>query len=603
MWNFKILEPGTPERNPRETEFFRLKSPSEAVVREFIQNSLDARNNEKTIKIVISFTRVPGENFCNFLDNTLKEHLIACNILHGHEYPEFIPFLILEDFGTTGLDGPYNPDARDGNFYNFWWREGISQKTEQKAGRWGLGKITFHIVSKIRTFFGLTIRNDRKTLLMGKTLLKTHELNDKRYNYFGYYCNRDFTPIEDNFIISLFNKYTGITRKVNEIGFSLVIPLPLDEINFDLILKDVIQHYFYPLLDGTLRVEIHDDKNDVELNEDNLIEKASAIDWVNTEWNGLNIKDILEFVRTSRYIDPIELYIASQDYPEITQESFGNKMEGLKNSYLSRELIKFRVPIMIKKSHGSKHESYFTILLKRFPALNSPFECYIRSGILISGIKKLGKRPVAGLFIADDTPICEFLGDCETPAHTEWNERTEGFAEKYTSAARILRFIKNSLPQIISFLDEPPVERQADFLRDIFSIPVNPELKKDEKELTPVPEVPTIEKNKDEFTISPIYSGFRITLNRQLLALKFPFQATVKIAYNTFRGNPFSRYDKFDFDLASSLINIEAKNCNILSRKFNKLELEITGQDFNLRVTGFDPHRDLVVVINKVQTT
>jgi len=95
---------------------------------------------------------------------------------------------VLEDFNTTGLDGPYEPDAKGGNFYNFWWREGISEKKGQRAGRWGLGKTTFHIVSKIRTLWGLTVRDDGKILLMGKALLKTHFLNGTRYHYYA--CGR-----------------------------------------------------------------------------------------------------------------------------------------------------------------------------------------------------------------------------------------------------------------------------------------------------------------------------------------------------------------------------------------------------------------------------
>ncbi len=175
MWHFKTIEPGTSERNPRETEFFRLTSPPEAVVREFIQNSLDAIKNQGTIEVKISFQSVSKRDVAQFLDNTLKQHLIACGLLGGEEYPAEIPCLVLADSGTTGLDGSFASDAGRDNFYNFWWREGISEKAGQQAGRWGLGKTTFHIVSKIKTFWGLTVRDDGRKLLMGKALLKTRE--------------------------------------------------------------------------------------------------------------------------------------------------------------------------------------------------------------------------------------------------------------------------------------------------------------------------------------------------------------------------------------------------------------------------------------------
>ena len=257
-WFFKEIEKGIPERNPRETEFFRISSPGEAVVREFIQNSLDARRNQDPIKIKIFLNSIRRENTNNFLDNELKDHLNACSLIDEGEYPEDILYIVLEDFNTTGLDGPYNSDARDGNFYNFWWREGISEKSGQRAGRWGLGKITYHIVSRIRTFWGLTIREDGNALLMGKALLKTHTLSGRRYHYFGYFSRDDFMPVEDNSILSQFKNNFGVSRSNNETGLSVVIPLPDNEISFESIMKGVIQHYYYPLLAGTLKVEIHD---------------------------------------------------------------------------------------------------------------------------------------------------------------------------------------------------------------------------------------------------------------------------------------------------------------------------------------------------------
>ena len=45
MWKFKKVEPGEPERDPHEPEFFRLRNPEEALAREVIQNSLDARKS------------------------------------------------------------------------------------------------------------------------------------------------------------------------------------------------------------------------------------------------------------------------------------------------------------------------------------------------------------------------------------------------------------------------------------------------------------------------------------------------------------------------------------------------------------------------------
>lgn len=602
MWNFKVIERGFLEEDPRETEFFRVRTPAEAVVREFIQNSLDAGKNGETIKVKISFTHAERKSIRCFLDDTLKDHLMACRFLDERGYPENVPCLVLEDFGTTGLDGPFTPDAGGGNFYNFWWRKGISQKSEGKAGRWGLGKITFHIISKIRTFFGLTVRHDGKMLLMGRTILKAHVLRGQRYWYFGQFSNSDSMPVEDNSIISLFNYNFGIHRNNTETGLSLVIPLPVNEINFDSLLRGVIQHYFYPVLAGTLKVEIREGDRQEELNDINLIEKASSIDWSDTEWEGMNIKKILEFVKSARVTAPVILHINNQDSPEISRESFGNQLDIIKDSFRSGNQVRFQIPLHIRKNDGSEVDTSFTVLLKRYPEFKKPFECYIRSGILVSEIRALGNRPVAGLLIADEAPVCEFLGDCETPAHTNWNERTEGFKEKYSDAVRNLRFIKKSMVQIVSVLDEPPHERQADFLKEIFSVPVTPEERKEDMEITPEPEIPQVQEKRGIFNISRIKNGFSVTLNPGITDLLFPFRATVKMAYDTFRGNPFRQYEKFDFDVGGSLIDIVPHDCDVLVRELNRLEIEVKNHGFELKVTGFDPRRDLVVDIKEVET-
>ena len=606
-WLFKEIERGTPERNPRETEFFRLTSPSEAVVREFIQNSLDARLNQETIKVKISIHTVFKSAVSSFLDDTLKDHLIACGLLSKAKgYPENVRCLLLEDFGTSGLDGDYSPDAKvDGNFYNFWWREGISQKLGQKAGRWGLGKTTFHLISKIKTMWGLTIRNDDgKVLLMGKALLKTHELNGKKFQYFGYFANENYMPVDDISLILAFKSNFKVKREITgshkETGLSIVIPYIVDEINFDSLTKGVLQHYFYSILSGMLNVEIQENEKKLEINSENLIEIVSKIDWTDTEWENLDIKEILKFVKSSLKLYPINIEIGDPLNPQVTQESFGAQFNMIKQNFLEGKELRFKIPIFISRNNNSTEGTFFTILLKRFPEIKKPFEGYIRSGILVSEVKMLGNRPVAGLLIAEDPVICEFLGDCETPAHTNWNARTEGFSSKYKNAVKILSFIKKSILQIVSILDEPPRERLEDFLKEIFSISIAAEEKEGNDSISPP--VLSFEGKLGNFNIYPLKNGFKITLNKEVVdKISFPFQAIIRIAYATRRGNPFAQYEKFDFDVSNeSLININGNGCNIIEKNLNVIKVEITSSNFELEVTGFDSNRDLLVDVKKI---
>jgi len=600
IWHFKAIEPGTPERNPRETEFFKLTSPSEAIVREFIQNSLDAKT-EGVVSIRFYLGSAEKEEMQEYFRG-IEKHLEACQFSFPQSLSS-ISYLTIEDFGTTGLDGMFEPDAGNGNFYNFWWREGISQKKGQKAGRWGLGKTTFHLVSKIRTFWGLTVRaggHEHEYLLMGKALLKTHKIDNKRYHYFGYFSDSNFKPLMDDSFIIGFKKIFNITRTIDSPGLSIVVPVLKEGINFDSILNAAIRHYFYPILDGTLQIKINDGNRNAIIDASNLVEKVGSMSWEQTEWEDMNITEILEFIKNTIDKPAHQIQITNPGDPKIAPESFGGQLNILQQSFRSGKPVKFQIPVHIIKGNGIEKDTFFTVLIKRFPELRKAFECYIRAGIRVTEIKELGNRPVVALLIVEDQPLSEFLGNCETPAHTKWNERTEDFKKKYRNGVRILRFIKKSLYRIVSILDEPPQERQVDFLKEIFSILATPEEREEKQkkeEVTPPFSIPP--PQEPLFDISQISGGFTVILNPKKTNVQFPFHAILKVAYDTRRGNPFSQYELFDFDLGERPITLGSRDCNIQRRERNALEIEVRGQNFRLEVRGFDENRDLVVDIKE----
>src|SRR5690554_1039476 len=205
MWNFRELKPGWPDRTPHESEFFRLTEPAEAVVREFIQNSLDARVSnrpEDKVQIRFCFNETTRDSIETFFSG-IEKHLEACDYgIPDKANP--VPYIVIEDFNTTGLDGDISQGSKS-NFSNFWHGEGTSTKGGRKAGRWGLGKVTFHLASSLKIFWGFTSRvDDSKKFLMGKALLKPHTIDSKNYIYLGYYAQDQWYPIDNEDIISPF---------------------------------------------------------------------------------------------------------------------------------------------------------------------------------------------------------------------------------------------------------------------------------------------------------------------------------------------------------------------------------------------------------------
>ena len=92
-----------------------------------------------------------------------------------------------------------------------------------------------------------------------------------------------------------------------------------------------------------------------------------------------------------------------------------------------------------------------------------------------------------------------------------------------------------------------------------------------------------------------IEGGFR--LKRHPDAKAIPRMITLEVAYDVRQGNPFKRYQPFDFELNRSPIKITGKGVEVSILKSNTLRVSIKEVDFRISVTGFDPHRDLKIKI------
>ncbi|MBW1799885.1 MAG: hypothetical protein JRJ85_04065 [Deltaproteobacteria bacterium] len=259
--------------DPIEGEFFTTEaigSITDALVREAIQNSLDAAAGKGPVKMRFSFFSGPekgdGEIRNLYLDG-LGPHLQA-----KHSGLQEVPplsaglhYILIEDFGTRGLQGDiyqYDDLDNDGprnDFYYFWRNIGRTRKESTDLGRWGLGKTVFQAASRINSFFGLTVReNDGQKLLMGQCVLRIHKVKGKRYSpygYFGVFEENLALPIEDSVYIERFSEHFSLDRP-DRPGLSVLIPYPDKDIRPIECVKSLIRHYFFPILSGKLIVEV-----------------------------------------------------------------------------------------------------------------------------------------------------------------------------------------------------------------------------------------------------------------------------------------------------------------------------------------------------------
>src|ERR1043166_995118 len=208
-WHFRTMEPAEVHVDPVHDEFFKAQDLADALVRESIQNSLDARIPRSRAPVRVRFRFGVGDpDAASEYFVGLEPHLQASTktmhtILPRRDEP--MPYLLVEDFGTRGLTGdPHvdpelEPDGEEKNdFFYFWRNVGRSNKGEVDRGRWGLGKAVFTVPSLIRTIFGLTRRfDDDRALLLGQSVLRTHVIGGERVYPYGFFAryDRQKTPL------------------------------------------------------------------------------------------------------------------------------------------------------------------------------------------------------------------------------------------------------------------------------------------------------------------------------------------------------------------------------------------------------------------------
>ena len=195
QWHFNPRRPCDRMRDSANDAFFTaesLENLSEALVREAIQNSLDAAQRDpggvRQVTVRIRFVPNAPEKARHFLAG----HFASArqNFEHGLGQPNLSPlfaektgYITLEDFGTRGLTGEVNEwrleAARQNAFFSFFRAEGQSAKTGEKLGRWGIGKQVFPTASRLHAMFGLTVRSENPgRVLMGSAVVRTDSMRE-----------------------------------------------------------------------------------------------------------------------------------------------------------------------------------------------------------------------------------------------------------------------------------------------------------------------------------------------------------------------------------------------------------------------------------------
>jgi hypothetical protein len=616
-WHFREMDRGEINVDPVHDEFFKAQDLADALVRESIQNSLDARRGNSKVHVRFRFSsddRALAPAIAQRYLAGLEPHLPA----GAADLAGAMPFLVVEDSGTRGLVGDPGEDPEldaDGwsgstrnDFYYFWRNVGRSGKGELDRGRWGLGKAVFPVSSRIRTMFGLTFRaDDGQRLLLGQSVVKTHILDGKRHAPYGFFAHvgSDSFPhaIDDPPLIDRFITDFGLQR--DEPGLSIVVPFHRhDDLRFDGIVQSVIRQYFYPIIRNDLMVTVEENGTSEPISARTIEEVAAR--------HGMDdgLARLCKLTRTSVLLEEHEWITipepAAAGAPKWRADAIAaGQLERLRQRFEEGDVLAFRVSLPVRRKRSRAASSHFSVVLEKDESLRRGEHHFIRRGITIPEVRSTRDKPVRALLVTDDDALSTFLGDAENPAHSDWSERNDKIRMLYENGASTLRYVKNAISTIASMLAMPPAGRAPDLLADIFSVTVPSEAtarglanRRGEAESTPGNrERIGIKAPEQTMRIEPVSGGFRLIGTGQTTGSDIPLIA--EMAYRTRNGNPFRKYSPFDFTLGEGAIQVEAEGVTIRSREANRIEMITTRPHFEVALTGFDRRRDLVVRVSR----
>ena len=427
-WHFAPTVGGQ-DQGPNEamSELFK-KDPFESLVRESIQNSLDAvQDKDQPVHVVFKWKRLIGSNHPGLF--SLRDHLQACVDFWNNSSAKekFDPiryinddsiggvyYLEVSDSNTSGMD--YKPNDRACPFYSFVRSAGNSSKAMTSAGgSYGFGKAAYFNVSRIRTVLVSTQTPEGKNFFEGVSSICTHEIDGVKRSHVGYYDNNEGQPISDiERIPKRFRREAP--------GTSVCIVGVEQNEGYDDIVRAVLLHFWLSILEGKLTVSVRRSTDNQLFNEDSTLE--------------IN-KDTLDGL-----IETI--------FPEAQ-----DKKRGHANPRPYYEAVKLANTdkFHIVKKEFLKHLGQVRFYIKRDKQASDRIS-YMRSPrMLVFNKPNTTGYGFYGVFICDDERGNEILRHTENPSHSEWdwknchgNKKNEG----KEALAEMWEFIDQALVKVFS---------------------------------------------------------------------------------------------------------------------------------------------------------
>ena len=401
-----------------------------SLVRESIQNSLDAANGAEPVRVEFLYKQINSRDFPNFFE--LRNHIKGCIDYYGNDakkvykpmldgFPETdglkqtIPYLRVADFNTKGMS--YTEGDTKSTFYAFVRAIGVTVKDETGArgGSFGYGKAAYYKMSPYSTVFISTMDTNEHRCFEGASVLSTHKLNGEVLTSVGYYDNNNGKPITNGDDIPVPFRRDDPGSNIDIIG------LEKEDYSVDNILTEVIRNFWMAIHDGILEVKVEEEL----LNKDNLFTLMKKY--------FRNMADNAKR-NSSTYTNPRPYYdaVANAETDE-SHKLFVDKLETVGK-------VKLYTAIIPEEEEMERTKVLFMRSLKMH----------------VFTQKYNLSNSIAAVFICEDRNGNKLLGHLEPPAHNEWkakhwrDERNRIVHDGQIALDEIQQFIDRSFRLLIN---------------------------------------------------------------------------------------------------------------------------------------------------------
>ncbi len=623
-WHFNPRRACDRMRDSANDAFFTaesLENLSEALVREAIQNSLDAAQrdaaNVRQVRVRIHFEPEANSDvrqyFATLFGSAQKNFERGLNLPNlASLFGDDCGFILIEDFGTKGLTGDVDEwrlgQAEQNAFFSFFRAEGRSPKTGESLGRWGIGKQVFPTASKLHAMLGVTVRHESPNrVLMGSAVVRNHSVNGQDFQPDAWFGHREIlenpvSPVTDAQFIDEFAAKLGLKRG-NQPGLSVVVPSIDERVNVDDLRRGVVRSFFWPILQGELVVDLEWPNENWRIDAETLAAHRSLLPAAEAA--------VIEFANWASTAIPAErVTLPSEAATRPNWKDFGEqllpetKLNEIRSRLETQQRVEVRVPVRVRPKYedGEESLSFFTVYVAQCrDAGHKPI--FLRDGIVITDVRCPQMSGNRSLVVVEDSPLAGLLGDSEGVNHTQWQKDSPKFHNRFFYGPDTIKFVTRSVYEIMQRLHAAETKGDPTLLLHIFYLPTDegttepkkkPETEKNKPDVPPPPPPPPPPSQPRRFELQQVKGGFSLRPGNSPLE-SLPLRVRIEAGYALRRGNAIKRWVSDDFAFIRAPLQQEANGVIVSRADGNLLELEIRKPDFQFGVSGFDTKRDLVV--------